>query len=101
MMHRARLWPSLQPWIVRFRGREHNSPDPVLGLCLSTSNRYINTRKNNETVRSYRIEFLLKYRISDNAGAVKHFLSVLFRALGRARHFALVEGSAIPTKARS
>jgi hypothetical protein len=29
---------------------------------------------------------------------VKHFLSVLLRALERARHFALVEGSAIPTK---
>ncbi len=43
MMHGARLWPSLQPWIVRIRGREHNSPDPVLGLCLDTSNRYFNT----------------------------------------------------------
>src|SRR6266566_6181820 len=29
---------------------------------------------------------------------VKHFLDVLTRALRRARHFALVEGSAIPTK---
>ena len=29
---------------------------------------------------------------------VKHFLSGLLRALRRARHFALVEGSAIPTK---
>ena len=29
---------------------------------------------------------------------VKHFLSVLLRALRRARHFALVEGPAIPTK---
>jgi len=28
---------------------------------------------------------------------VKHFLGVLTRALRRARHFALVEGSAIPT----
>jgi hypothetical protein len=41
--------------------------------------------------------------ISDNAGAVKHFLSVLLRALRRARHFALVEALAfaLPTKARS
>jgi hypothetical protein len=39
--------------------------------------------------------------VSDNVGAVKHFLSVLTRALRGARHFALVEGSAIPTKARS
>src|SRR5580704_7432583 len=29
---------------------------------------------------------------------VKHFLSVLLRALRRARHFALVEGPVIPTK---
>jgi hypothetical protein len=34
---------------------------------------------------------LLKYRLSDNVGGVKHFSSVLIRALGRARHFALVE----------
>jgi hypothetical protein len=40
-------------------------------------------------------------RVSDNAGAVKHFLSVLLQALRKARHFALVEGPAIPTKARS
>jgi hypothetical protein len=39
--------------------------------------------------------------ISDNVVPVKHFLGVLTRALRRARHFALVEGSAIPTKARS
>src|SRR5713101_2740463 len=32
---------------------------------------------------------------------VKHFVSVRTRALRGARHFALVEGSAIPTKARS
>ena len=44
---------------------------------------------------------LTKTGVSDNVGAVKHFLSVLTRALRRARHFALVEGSAIPTKARS
>src|ERR1700720_3578100 len=30
----------------------------------------------------------------DNAGGVKHFLSVLLRALPRARHFALVEAFA-------
>jgi hypothetical protein len=34
----------------------------------------------------------------DNVGGVKYFLSVLLPALRRARHFALVEGSAIPTK---
>src|ERR1039458_6394209 len=34
---------------------------------------------------------LLKHRVSDNAGAVNHFLSVLLRALRGARHFALVE----------
>src|ERR1700732_4964846 len=36
-------------------------------------------------------------RLSDNVAPVKHFLGVLTRALRRARHFALVEGSAIPT----
>src|ERR1700690_2669301 len=30
-------------------------------------------------------------RLSDNVGGVKHISSVLVRALGRARHFALVE----------
>jgi hypothetical protein len=40
-------------------------------------------------------------RLSDNVVPVKYFLSALTRALRRARHFALVEGSAIPTKARS
>jgi len=43
----------------------------------------------------------MKNRLSDNVGGVKHFLGVLVRALRGARHFALVEGSAIPTKARS
>src|SRR5215471_8464195 len=41
-------------------------------------------------------------RLSDNVGGVKHFLSVLLRALRRARHFALVEKQLpLPTKARS
>jgi hypothetical protein len=44
---------------------------------------------------------LLKYRHSDNVASVKHFLGILTRALRKARHFALVEGSAIPTKART
>ena len=48
---------------------------------------------------------LAKNRLSDNAGAVNHFLSVLLRALRGARHFALVEAFAValalPTKARS
>jgi small neutral amino acid transporter SnatA (MarC family) len=37
---------------------------------------------------------LLQNRLSDNVGAVNHFLSVLRRALRRARHFALVEAFA-------
>ena len=44
---------------------------------------------------------LVKNRLSDNVGGVKHFLSVLPRALRRARHFALVEKQLpVPTKAR-
>ena len=48
-----------------------------------------------------------KHGLSDNAGGVKYFLSVLLRALPRARHFALVEAFAValafalPTKVRS
>jgi hypothetical protein len=34
---------------------------------------------------------LLQNRVSDNVGGVKHYSSVVVRALGRARHFALVE----------
>jgi len=41
---------------------------------------------------------LAQNRVSDNVAPVKHFLSVLLRALRRARHFALAEGSAVPTK---
>src|SRR5579864_8634451 len=45
---------------------------------------------------------LTKNRLSDNVGGVKYFLSVLLCALGRARHFALVEKQLpMPTKARS
>jgi len=40
---------------------------------------------------------LAKNCLSSNVGGVNHFLSVQTRALERARHFALVEGSAIPT----
>jgi len=41
-------------------------------------------------------------RLSDNVGGVKHYLSVLLRALRGARHFALVEKQLpVPTKARS
>ena len=46
--------------------------------------------------------WLAKHRVSDNVGGVKYFLSVLLRALRRARHFALVEKQLpVPTKARS
>src|ERR1700680_913467 len=45
---------------------------------------------------------LLKYRVSNNVGGVKHFLSVLIRALRRVRHFALVENVPIqPRLARN
>jgi len=35
------------------------------------------------------LRWLVKHRLSDNAGGVKQISSVLVRALGRARHFAL------------
>jgi hypothetical protein len=34
---------------------------------------------------------LTKNRLSDNVGGVKQLLSILIRALGEERHFALVE----------
>jgi hypothetical protein len=44
---------------------------------------------------------MLKHRVSDNTGPVKYFFSALLHALREERHFALVEISARPTKARS
>src|SRR5450432_3985342 len=44
---------------------------------------------------------LLKHRLSNNVGGVKHFLSTQQHALEEERHFALVEGVPYPTKARS
>jgi hypothetical protein len=44
---------------------------------------------------------LMKHRFSDNVVPVKHFLSVLTRALRGARHFALVEAVPYQPKARS
>jgi hypothetical protein len=44
---------------------------------------------------------LTKHRLSDNAGFVEYFFPTRLRPLGDERHFALVEISAIPTKARS
>src|SRR5271170_7672787 len=38
--------------------------------------------------------------VSDNVGTVNHYLSVLLRALRRARHFALVEDVALPYQPR-
>src|SRR5260370_29280236 len=46
------------------------------------------------------IRWLMKSGVSDNVGAVKHFLSVRTRALRRARHFALVEDVALPYQPR-
>jgi hypothetical protein len=39
----------------------------------------------------------LKNRVSDNVGGVKFFLITLRRAPGEERHFALVDGFALPT----
>src|ERR1039457_3900512 len=51
-------------------------------------------------VRRAESRWLAKPGVSDNVGAVKHFLSVLTRALRRARHFALVEDVALPYQPR-
>jgi hypothetical protein len=44
---------------------------------------------------------LAKNRVSNNVGGVKHFWGALALALGRARHFALVEELPFQPKARS
>jgi hypothetical protein len=46
----------------------------------------------NRGVGAFTKGLLLKNRVSDNVGSVKHFLGVPTHALRRARHFALVEG---------
>jgi hypothetical protein len=51
--------------------------------------------------RATQVSQCCKVPISDNVVPVKDSLSAPTRALRRARHFALVEGSAIPTQARS
>jgi len=48
-----------------------------------------------------RSKLLVVTGISYNAGVVKYFFSTLLHPLRDERHFALVEISAIPTKARS
>ena len=48
----------------------------------------------------YGLRVMLKNPVSDNVGGVKLVWSVLLRALEEERHFALVEGSAVPTQAR-
>jgi hypothetical protein len=44
--------------------------------------------------------WLLKHRVSDNVGGVKHVSGTLQRALLEERHFALVAGLPFPTQAR-
>jgi hypothetical protein len=44
---------------------------------------------------------LVKNRLSNNVGGVKHFLGTQQHALEEERHFALVEDVPGPTKARS
>jgi hypothetical protein len=44
---------------------------------------------------------LLKNRLSDNVGGVKHFSSTREHALKEERHFALVDVLPFPTQARS
>src|SRR5215831_5188662 len=45
------------------------------------------------TVRKEADTYLLKHRLSDNAGSVKNFLSTLLYPLEEERHFALAENN--------
>ena len=65
-------------------------------------------RESTHTTNQKQAQHFLKQRmgeiatgISYNAGVVKYFFSTLLRPLREERHFALIEISAIPTKARS
>jgi hypothetical protein len=78
----------------RFSALECSSNDCTLDIVLIVNPTYALG-----AVDRFGDSQLLKHRLSDNVVPVKYFLSVLTRALRRARHFALVEGSAIPTKA--
>jgi hypothetical protein len=85
--------------VVSYSGSVRSSP-PVEGHV-----RYRHAVAPGDRTEPFIRKSLAKYRLSDNAGAVKHFLSILLRALRRARHFALVEALAVavalPTKASS
>ncbi len=48
----------------------------------------------------FRSDSCLNIPISNNVGGVKHDLSTLRQALNKERHFALVDGSRLPTWAR-
>jgi hypothetical protein len=60
------------------------------------------TRQRHSQPRRHSVDrtFSTPTGVSDNVGSVKHFLGALARALRRARHFALVEGSALPYQPR-
>jgi hypothetical protein len=79
--------------------------DPLIDVCLAQLPRWRDksaqrtiTFLANQQNGEDRCWLAPLHRISDNAGGVKHFLSVLIRALRRARHFALVE--AVPFQPR-
>jgi hypothetical protein len=87
-----------------------NSSKPVSSSFLVESDAPPEVKPLNEALKKEFEKTLLtdpeafRCALSNNVGAVKHFLSTLLRALGRrARHFALVEALAfaLPTKARS
>ena len=59
------------------------------------------TAKTSGGEKSFGRQLLLRNRISNNVGGVKHFWDALARALRRARHFALVEELPYQPKARS
>src|SRR6266852_7507443 len=74
--------------------RSNMAVPPTLGLTSKSMRRW------RARLLSSQQRLLTKSGVSDNVGAVKHFLSVLTRALRRARHFALVEDVALPYQPR-
>src|ERR1700690_1554126 len=67
--------------------------NPGIGLISATKS----STQNLGHYRRSGLRWLVKNRVSNNVGSVKHFLGVRVRALRGARHFALVEGFAMPT----
>src|ERR1700686_665818 len=79
------------------RGR-HYIPAQLLAADTLILDGWSANRKLSESPTGRQSSQLLKHRLSNNVGGVKHFSSVGIPALRRVRHFALVENVPIQPK---